>query len=443
MKSSKPIWSEGMFMRPQHFQQADRYADAQRNLAREYLHQFGWGIHQLVVDVDLLAQGKYALQELHAIFPDGTLVRLPHDADAPGPRDIGRDHEGKLIYLAVGARRGDQQDTNMENGSVYAGRYVRKFQALRDATQEGGEAMEIAVAELDLRIAFEGEPLEDFILLPLARVGSINADGSVLLAKDYFPPALSLSAHDGFLAMVAEITSLLRRRGEQLAQDVDPSRAQGVSDLLDFNLLQAVNSHEPFFRQLSATTDFHPFVLYMRMMDMAAELAIYLPGHRLTEYQSYKHDDPYPSMARALELLRQELSVVVDRKALQLDLEARGGNLQVHVVEDRSLIQSAQFVLVVQADVPRRELINNIPNMIKVAPAEKIRDLVSVQLPGILLQPMPVAPRQLPYYSNAAYFELSQEGEFWAEMEASVAFAFHVSGTYPGLTLEFWAVRSA
>ncbi len=430
-------------MRPQHFQQADRFAEAQRDLMRAYLHQFGWGVHHMLVDPYLLAQGKFVLQELDAIMPDGTLVRMPHDADAPSPRDITREHDGKLIYLAVGARRGDQQDVDLDGEAVHAGRYIRKFEGLRDSTKSGGEATDIAVAALATHIGLEGEPLEDFILLPLARVGSVNADGSVLLAKDYFPPALSLSAHEGFLAVVSEIASLLRRRGEQLARDVDPSRAQGVSDLLDFNLLQAVNSNEPFFRQLSVTPGFHPFDLYMRMMDMAAELAIYLPGHRLADYQPYEHDDSYPSIARALELLRQELSVVVDRKALQLDLEARGGNLQVHVVEDRSLIKSAQFVLVVQADVPRRELINNIPNMIKVAPAEKIRELVSVQLPGIILQPMPVAPRQLPYYSNAAYFELSQEGEFWAEMESSVAFAFHISGTYPGLVLEFWAVRSA
>jgi Uncharacterized protein conserved in bacteria len=84
-------------MRPQHFQQADRFAEAQRDLMRAYLHQFGWGVHHMLVDPYLLAQGKFVLQELDAIMPDGTLVRMPHDADAPSPRDITREHDGSDI----------------------------------------------------------------------------------------------------------------------------------------------------------------------------------------------------------------------------------------------------------------------------------------------------------------------------------------------------------
>lgn len=42
---------------------------------------------------------------------------------------------------------------------------------------------------------------------------------------------------------------------------------------------------------------------------------------------------------------------------------------------------------------------------------------------------------------GAVYFELDRTGELWRGLVRSAAFAFHVSGDYPDLHLEFWAIR--
>jgi type VI secretion system protein ImpJ len=60
---------------------------------------------------------------------------------------------------------------------------------------------------------------------------------------------------------------------------------------------------------------------------------------------------------------------------------------------------------------------------------------------GIQLSALPVAPRQIPYHSGFAYFELNRNSEFWRELQQSGGFAVHVGGEYPNLELEFWAVR--
>ncbi len=73
---------------------------------------------------------------------------------------------------------------------------------------------------------------------------------------------------------------------------------------------------------------------------------------------------------------------------------------------------------------------------------EKIRDLVNLQLPGIALQAMPVAPRQIPYHAGFVYFELDRANELWRELQSSGGIAIHQSGEFPGLALEFWAIRS-
>ena len=77
----------------------------------------------------------------------------------------------------------------------------------------------------------------------------------------------------------------------------------------------------------------------------------------------------------------------------------------------------------------------------KIGAVEKIQDLVNLQLPGIALRPLPVAPRQLPFHAGFVYFELDRSSEHWRELQDSGGFALHVSRGFPGLKMEFWAIR--
>jgi type VI secretion system protein ImpJ len=52
-----------------------------------------------------------------------------------------------------------------------------------------------------------------------------------------------------------------------------------------------------------------------------------------------------------------------------------------------------------------------------------------------------VAPRQIPFHAGFLYFELERGGDLWKQTEQSGVLALHVAGEFPGLELEFWAVR--
>ena len=79
--------------------------------------------------------------------------------------------------------------------------------------------------------------------------------------------------------------------------------------------------------------------------------------------------------------------------------------------------------------------------MVKIGAVEHIRDLVNVAIPGIAVRPLPVAPRQIPFYAGASYFELDRNSPHWQQMQSSGGFAIHVSGEFPNLRLELWAIR--
>jgi len=113
----------------------------------------------------------------------------------------------------------------------------------------------------------------------------------------------------------------------------------------------------------------------------------------------------------------------------------------VAMLNDRSLIDNASFVLVVRADMPSETLRARFGQQSKIGPVEHIRDLVNLQLPGIGLLPLPVAPRQIPFHAGSTYYELDRGSEHWKQLANSGGFAFHVAGEFPGLSLAFWAIR--
>lgn len=81
---SKVVWSEGMFLRPQHFQQQDRYLEAFIRQSCGSLHPYAWGITELKLDREALALGKIAITMARGLLPDGTPFDIP-DRDPPPP----------------------------------------------------------------------------------------------------------------------------------------------------------------------------------------------------------------------------------------------------------------------------------------------------------------------------------------------------------------------
>jgi type VI secretion system protein ImpJ len=135
------------------------------------------------------------------------------------------------------------------------------------------------------------------------------------------------------------------------------------------------------------------------------------------------------------------LSVVLERNALQIDLTERTHGVRTAVVPDADLLRSASFVIAVNAQVAAEQLRQRFPAQSKLGPVDRIRDLVNLQLPGISMRALPVAPRQLPFHAGFHYFELDRGGDLWKQLERSGSLALHVAGDFPGLELELWAIR--
>jgi type VI secretion system protein ImpJ len=84
---------------------------------------------------------------------------------------------------------------------------------------------------------------------------------------------------------------------------------------------------------------------------------------------------------------------------------------------------------------------SQIPAQAKIGSPDKIVQLVQRQLPGVRLEVLNVAPRQIPFHAGFSYFELDRNGDMWKQIRQSSGLAMHPGGSFPGVEFELWAIR--
>jgi type VI secretion system protein ImpJ len=439
---NKVVWSEGLFLQPHHFQQQDRYFERYVEQRCHALVPHSWGLTEVELERDLLAIGKLGLRRAAGVFPDGTPLRMPDDDPLPEPLDLDEQVRDQVVYLAVPLRREGTQDVDRTPGPDGLTRHHVRDWETRDATAPSGGQALLEVGALRTRLLLESERTPAYTCVPLAHVLECRADKQVVLEDRFIPTVLRSGAAVRLATFTTEILGLLHQRGEELAGRATTTDRGAATDIADFLLLQAINRYEAVFAHLAASGALHPEELYRLCVSAAGELATFTtPAKRPPVLPAYRHEQLRESFEPVMAALRASLSAVLEQRAIRIPIEQKKYGVSVAVVADRSLFGTAAFVLAARADVPAEELRRRFPAQLKMGPVERIRDLVNLALPGVPVQPMAVAPRQIPFHAGFVYFEVDQTSEMWGQMKTSGGVAVFVSGEFPGLALEFWAIR--
>lgn len=438
--SNRVVWLEGMFLRAQHFQQQDRWLEALVHDRTFALRPHGWGLTEMAINRDLLATGQFALVGASGVFEDGTPFALPGQTDQPVPLDLPESTRNAVVYLALPMRQEGSVEVTADDASD--GRYGQRGFEAYDTHSGSPQPAALQVGRLRLRYMLETENRAGYHCIGLARVIEVSADRRAVLDDRWIPPALMCSAVTPLTGLISELAGMLNQRGEALAARLTAPGSRGVADVSDFLLLQSVNRAQKLLAHWADAGSVHPVDLYAALVQMAGDLATFTEAtRRPAAYPAYRHADLQRSFAPVVADLRRSLSAVIEQTAVPIPLQKRAHGVQVGLIVDRGILRSTSFVLAVQADVPTENLRRLFPAQSKIGAVEHIRELVNVALPGIAIRPLPVAPRQLPFYAGATYFELDRNSAHWKEMQDSGGFAVHVSGDFPNLNIELWAIR--
>ncbi|UVE17760.1 type VI secretion system baseplate subunit TssK [Pseudomonas sp. LS44] len=442
MTMQKVVWQEGMLLRPQHFQQHDRYYDHQLKTRTQLLGSYAWGFFGLEIDRQFLSMGKLVVSQASGILPDGTLFETGAEHE-PLALDIPPNTTNTPVYLALPLVTGNHIETRrLEQKDVLA-RYTAFDTEVADSNAGDTSASQISCARPEFRLLL-GEQQSDqaYVKLKLCDVLDTTPDGVIRLAAEFIPSYVHFQASGYLLSCLKEVLSMLAHRGDILAERIRATGKVGGAEVGDFMMLQLINRFEPVLRHYLGVAQVHPEQIYRELLGLLGELATFASDTKRPRLDSrYQHSDQGASFGKLMDAIRQVLSMVLEQHAIELLLQQRQYGIQVSPLHDHNLLRSAAFVLAASAECDSEELRQRLPAHLKVGPVERIRQLVNLHLPGIKIKPLPVAPRQIPFHSGKTYFALELSAEDQAQLERSGGFAFHVSGEFSGLELKFWAIR--
>ncbi len=441
MFHNKVIWSEGMFLRPQHFQQHDRYLSEQGRQSVRFYNSHAWGIKKLAIDEQHLGMGKIVVNHCEGVMPDGTVFSVNNTDELPLILDVSEEIKDQVVYLVLPVSAEGTPEAQKKTPGGH-GRFLIKEHDVRDNNAGADSVARVDLGYLQFKLLTASDLKGEVIALSLCRIVESRADKSIILDDDFIPAALDSSASMNINNYHKEIISLLAHRSESVAGRISASGKGGTSDITDFLLLQLVNKNEALFRHLLDKDVLHPDELFQHMSSLYGEISTFTIAGRRPEFTvTYNHDDLSASFAKIMSGIRQSLSMVLEQNAIQIPLQDRNYGISVAAINDRSLLKTAYFVLAVKASIATDVVRSSFPTQVKIGPVEHIRDLVNLQLPGVKLQVLPVAPRQIPYHSGYSYFQLDSQSETWTQLANSGGFAIHVSGNFPDLDMEFWAIK--
>lgn len=436
---SKVFWSEGLFLRPHHLQQNDRYLEHLIDKRVRRVTPYPWGFDELEIDQDLAQQSKFAVRRASGVLPDGTPFDIPADSPLPEAVDVPEGTAGQIAWLVMPLPAPNTREVD-ESTADSASRYIRTSETFIDSTSSlrVEEEVEIAVPRLSFELRKTSKP--GYMGLGIARVLEVR-DKNVLFDERFVPPMLVCAAHPVIDGWLNRIIGWIDAKLEELARyAVDPSSGGGLQSV-DYLVLQLLNREIPALIHLQRSGYIHPERLYEQLLRLAGELATFATTERRArDYPSYDHDDLENVFAPLIRDIQEFLSARLGRRAIRLEIIERAQNAFLSPIRDRSLFRSATFVLEVAARRPLVEIQNDFPHLFKVGPNTRMNEIVHANLPGLPLVHLPTPPPQIRAITDHVYFYLDRKSQLWPDFSNAASIGMHFSGDWPELELYLWAI---
>ena len=447
IQSSKVLWGEGLFLRPQHFQRQDAYHEWRLAQGMRVLHPYNWGVRCMRIDADALATGILRFLELQIVFADGEMYSAPSEDDLPAPVSLASLPTGApdiVFHAAIATLR--PQGTNfvtpeqLPDGSL---RYMQHNLPAPDWFTTATDS-EVAVLRRCVRVLADQEPRDHLVSMPVCRIrrsptGGFEAD------TRHVPPSASISAAPALQHMLRGLLDALQAKVDALyGFHREPSKHViefRSGDIASFWLLHTASAAFAGLSHLHHHPALHPERLYERMLELAGALMTFSKSYTLSDLPTYRHEEPGPCFARLEQIVRELLETVISTRYFAIALSEVKPSFHQGRLDSEKISASTSFFLGVRAAMPPAEIFEAVPLRFKIGAPDDVEKLVLSAMGGVKLTHATQVPAAIPVRPGAYYFSLDGRGSLYERMLQAQTIAIYTPAGIPDMQLELFALN--
>jgi type VI secretion system protein ImpJ len=444
---SKVLWGEGLFLRPQHFQQQDQYHEARLHQTARALHPYLWGVRHVDWDYDALKTNRLRLQALSLIFHDGEIIDAPSSDMLPAAVDLSAlppsvqevTWYAALPSLAPGG--GNASPAGQAQGGA------RYSQATRETADlyTGAVGADVSFLKKVVRLVSDQEPLGAFDCVPVIRLrrtvtGGFEADPS------FIPPALSIISAPGLKALLDRLMDALQAKVQSLQGHMrEPSRNViefRSGDVSSFWLLHTVSTSAAALMHYVRNPELHPERLFESLLGLAGAMMTYSKQYSLIHLPAYRHDNPALCFSALDRIIRDLLDTVISTKYFAIALTEEKPSYHLGKLDSGKIDQRTTLYLAVSASLSALELVEIVPLRVKVGAPDDVEKCVLSAMPGVKITHAPQVPAAIPVQPDTYYFALEGKGMLYEQMLKAQSISIYVPSGMRDLRLGLIAVTA-
>ncbi|MEL6837919.1 MAG: type VI secretion system baseplate subunit TssK [Pseudomonadota bacterium] len=426
--ANRVVWSEGLFLRPQHFQQQDRHTDALIRGAMLAASHQNFGFRHLTLDKAAIEAGQIGIDGAQGIFPDGTPFSLPDMTTGLQAATVSASTHAGLVMLGIPAVQSGAATIDPESTGAAGARYTGQIATVRDTIKGGADPTEIEVARLAPKLFLPKAATDGYSCLPIARINGLHADGSVALDPAFLPPALVTSASPWYATFLQEVLTGLDRIRQAHGDIVMRGAGASVENLL---ILELANTAHPRIAHMMTQDMFHPSELFFELAGLAGRMATFgSSSRRMSELPAYAHDDPQAGFAAIADTLRSLILSLrhVEVKSQTLQVATHAENVWTVRIDNADIINKSRIVLRVGGEMSEAMLRKIFVEQATIGAADEFDALWKSKLTGIPLKPLHSQPREIPYDGDRLCLELDRTSDHWEKLADAPGFVIGVTG---------------
>ena len=429
----KPIWTEGLFMTPQHLQQGDQYHESLLHSRVQALTKYAWGITDVQFDERALTSGQIKLVKCHGVFPDGTTFLI----GAQGADDLeARPIEGSFpaaiqtldVFLAVPQLRDNQANTAMDPAKAGpATRYVADQVTLADLNT-GRNEQSISWARANMRLMFGTEPLDAYETIRIAQLIR-DSSGAIVVNPDFIPSILRIGASPWIMKRMREVLNVMVSKQRTLAEGRRMRTASAVdfqaSDASKFWMLHTLNSFIPYVSHVVDHGNAHPEEVFLLVASAIGELCTFSPSGDPTALPKFNYLELTESLGPLFPMLMDLVGNVIKEQYIIVPMNKRDDGMYLGQFDDDPSIPRKHDFFLECKGADEATLRERVPKLLKCASWQQIGFILNAAIPGVKCEVEYRPPGAIPVKPGLVYLKVDMSGEYWNDVLTSGTIAIY------------------